>query len=70
MYQKRRVRKDIRIRVNIRKGRRDREEIDVGALEGGRRGVRHIFDIKRKELERISEFGVIFEGEDGIKRGD
>ena len=34
------------------------------------RGVRKDFCLKREELEGISEFGVIFEGEDGIKRGD
>ena len=47
-----------------------REEIDVGDASRRETRVRKDLCIKREELEMKSEFGVIFEGEDGIKRED
>ena len=38
------------------------------APEGGRRGVRKDFRMKRNELERISEFGYMFTEETEIRQ--
>ena len=40
---------------------------DCEKPEWGRRRVRMDFYMKRRELESISEFGTIFEGNDGIR---